>query len=216
MPTLEAATLAARFGLSPTEQTPRVQVALARLADEAADLRAALEAAQAEADRDPLTGVLNRRGFVRELARAQALVERYEQSFAVLFLDLDGFKALNDQFGHGAGDCALMQAAQALRTQLRLEDHLGRLGGDEFAILLAHADLESAQAKAESLVRHLAQTPCHYEGRNLHLAASIGTAILQRGDRPELALARADEAMYGAKQAAKRRAAIAALGLDAA
>lgn len=216
MPTQDAAALAARFGLPPQEQTPRVQFALARLAEEAASLQDALDAALAEAERDALTGVLNRRGFMRELARAQALVERYEQSFAVLFLDLDGFKALNDQFGHGAGDCALMQAAQALRTQLRLEDHLGRLGGDEFAILLAHADPESAQAKAESLVRHLAQTPRHYEGRNLYLAASIGTAILQRGDRPELALARADEAMYGAKQAAKRRAAIAALGLDAA
>lgn len=216
MPTQDAAALAARFGLPPQEQTPRVQFALARLAEEAASLQDALDAALAEAERDALTGVLNRRGFMRELARAQALVERYEQSFAVLFLDLDGFKALNDQFGHGAGDCALMQAAQALRTQLRLEDHLCRLGGDEFAILLAHADPESAQAKAESLVRHVAQTPCHYEGRNLYLAASIGTAILQRGDRPELALARADEAMYGAKQAAKRRAAIAALGLDAA
>ncbi len=216
MPTQDAAALAARFGLAPHEQTPRVQFALARLAEEAASLRDALEAALAEAERDALTGVLNRRGFLRELARAQALVERYEQSFAVLFLDLDGFKALNDQFGHGAGDSALTQAAEALRTQLRLEDHLGRLGGDEFAILLAHADPDSAQAKAESLVRLLAQTPCQYEGRNLYLAASIGTAVLQRGERPELALARADEAMYGAKQAAKRRAAIAALGLDAA
>lgn len=216
MPTQDAAALAARFGLSPSEQTPRVQLAFARLAEEAAGLRAALEAAQTEADRDPLTGALNRRGFLRELARAQALVERYEQSFAVLFLDLDGFKALNDQFGHAAGDAALVHAAQALRAQLRLEDHVCRIGGDEFAILLAQADLDHAQAKAAALVRMLAISPSLYEGRNHHVMASIGVATLRRGDSPEQALARADEAMYGAKQAAKRRAAFEALGLGAA
>lgn len=216
MPTQDAAALAARFGLVPAEQTPRVQLALARMAEEAADLRAALEAAQAEAERDALTGALNRRGFMQALARAQALVERYEQHFAVLFLDLDGFKRLNDQFGHAAGDSALIQAAQLLRAQLRLEDHLCRLGGDEFVILLAQADPEQAQAKAAALLRGLAENPCQYEGRNHYLAASIGVSALRRGHSPDQALAEADQAMYGAKQAAKRRAAFAALGLDAA
>jgi len=211
MPTSDAAAWSARFGLAPQELTPRVRLALTLLEDEIAGLREALAKAEAEAERDPLTGVLNRRGFVRELARAAAVLERHESPAALLFVDLDGFKGLNDRYGHAMGDAALAHVARLLEAHVRIEDRVGRIGGDEFAVLLSHADRAQAEAKAQSLAQLLAATPFQHEGLSHTLTASLGATPLAAGDSPEQALSRADEAMYAAKQAGKRLAALAAL-----
>lgn len=216
MPTREAAALSARFGLAPQELTPRVQLALALLAEETDALRAALSAAEQEAERDPLTGALNRRGFLKALARALAMLGRHDSPSALLFVDLDGFKALNDTRGHAAGDAALMHVAGLFQAHLRLEDHLARIGGDEFVILLTHADHCQAEAKAQALANLLASQQFEHEGVRHTLSAAIGAAALSSDEGAEQALARADEAMYAAKRAAKRRAELAALGVSAA
>ena len=166
-----------------------------------AEARARLAAAERLADRDPLTGLLNRRGFARELRRAAALAGRHAQPATVLYLDLDGFKAVNDQHGHEAGDAALVHVGRLLEANLRETDAVARLGGDEFAALLALADAEAGRAKAASLERLLAATPLIAQGRRVPLRASFGVRALTAGLSPERALAEADQAMYAAKRA---------------
>lgn len=212
MPTSDSAAWSARFGLKPEELSPRVRLALTLLEDEIVQLQDALARAQCEAERDPLTNVLNRRGFLREVARAVAVLDRHASPAALLFVDLDGFKALNDQFGHATGDAALAHVARLLEAHVRIEDQVGRIGGDEFAVLLTHTDQLQADAKAASLGKLLAAAPFEHEGRAHTLTASLGVTALQLEETPEQALSRADEAMYAAKQAVKRRAALEALG----
>lgn len=187
---------------------PAIQGALRDLSSELAEARRALARANARlaaaerlADRDPLTGLLNRRGFARELRRAAALASRHAQPSAVVYLDLDGFKRVNDTLGHEAGDAALVHIARLLEANLRETDAVARLGGDEFAALLALADAEAAQRKAMSLQRLIAQTPLLHGDRPVSLAASFGVRALTAGLAPERALAEADRAMYADKRA---------------
>jgi diguanylate cyclase (GGDEF)-like protein len=192
---------------------PAVQGALRDLSDELAQARRDLAAARARleeaerlADRDPLTGLLNRRGFARELRRAAALASRHAQPSAVIYLDLDGFKRVNDVWGHDAGDAALVHVARLLEANLRETDAVARLGGDEFAALLALADAEAAQGKAAALERLIAATPLRHAGREIAIGASFGVRALTAGLAPEHALAEADRAMFAAKRARKLRA----------
>ena len=105
------------------------------------------------ADHDPLTGLLNRRSFERELERHVAYVERYGPKGAAIVLDLDHFKTINDTLGHSAGDELIVRVAHALRSRLRESDVLARLGGDEFAILLPEATPEEADARRRRRAR---------------------------------------------------------------
>ena len=207
----DSAAWSARFGLKPEELSPRVRLALSLLEDEIGNLQEALARAQAEAERDPLTNVLNRRGFLREVARAAAVLDRHASPAALLFVDLDGFKTLNDQFGHATGDAALVHVARFLEAHVRIEDRVGRIGGDEFAVLLTHTYQCQAETKAGGLAELLAASTCIYQGREHALTASLGVTALMPNESPEQALSRADEAMYAAKQAIKRRAALAEL-----
>jgi diguanylate cyclase (GGDEF)-like protein len=190
---------------------PDVQAAIRQLADELAAThlelaRAQARLAQAEAlaDRDPLTGLLNRRGFSRELRRAAALASRHGTPAGVLYVDLDGFKAVNDTLGHAAGDAALVHVARLLEGNLRESDVLARLGGDEFAVLLAHTDERGARAKAEALSAVLELTPFAHQGRPGRISGSFGVRSLTPGLPPERALAEADKAMFADKKRRKR------------
>jgi diguanylate cyclase (GGDEF)-like protein len=153
------------------------------------------------ADHDALTGLLNRRRFEQELARHLAHVRRYGPEGAVLVLDLDGFKPVNDRFGHAAGDRLLARVAGVLRERLRATDVVARLGGDEFAILLPRADRSGAAAAAHSLVETVRAeaVPDHASG------VTISVGIIAFDARapvvPEGVLAAADIAMYDAKAA---------------
>jgi diguanylate cyclase (GGDEF)-like protein len=173
-----------------------------RLAAELTDLRAHAAYLESLAQEDPLTGLLNRRGLFRELARAIAYRARYGTPVALLVADLDTFKEINDRHGHEAGDETLVHLAKLLRNNVRASDTVGRLGGDEFAVLLWHMGEEAAGRKARALEAMIAASPVR---PGLPLGASIGAAPLEPVDTVEEALARADRAMYRRK-AERRRA----------
>ncbi len=112
--------------------------------------RAQLAELTARAEIDPLTDILNRRGFERELKRSLAYVKRYGTSAALVYLDLDGFKHVNDRHGHAAGDAVLKAVAMVLNRHVRASDLVARLGGDEFVVLLWNCSEAAAQAKAQA------------------------------------------------------------------
>jgi diguanylate cyclase (GGDEF)-like protein len=169
------------------------------------ELEQRLTQAEALAERDPLTGALNRRGFMRALERAIAFVDRYQEPAAVIFIDLDGFKAVNDGFGHAAGDAVLKHVARLLMSHVRESDSIGRLGGDEFGVILARAAPDEAVRKGEALAALISDTPSLFAGVAHRVAASAGARSLMQADDPEMALAAADEAMYADKRARRLR-----------
>jgi len=152
---------------------------------------------------DPLTGLANRSHFEATLADAMQRADRSEEGFALLFIDLDGFKAVNDTLGHHAGDDLLKRVGEALGRSVRDGDLVARLGGDEFAVLLASAtDAERVREIGERVVEAVAAEG----GRESPIGASVGAALYPRdGQAPEEFLGRADEAMYEAKRTGKGR-----------
>jgi diguanylate cyclase (GGDEF)-like protein len=165
--------------------------------------RARISELEARVDIDPLTDILNRRGFERELKRSLAYVKRYGASVALVYLDLDDFKPVNDRHGHSAGDAVLKAIAAALSRNVRASDVVARLGGDEFAVLLWNVNAPDAAAKAAALEAAVYATPVHWENATLVVGASAGLALLGALDSPAEMLARADAAMYARKAARK-------------
>jgi diguanylate cyclase (GGDEF)-like protein len=181
----------------------RLAAEVDKLAAELAASRAHIAALEARVDIDPLTDVLNRRGFERELARSLAYVKRYGTSAALVFIDLDGFKPVNDRHGHAAGDAVLKAIAVGLVRHVRASDVVARIGGDEFAVLLWNLGETEAAAKAAALEAAVYATPVSWGASTFVVAASAGVAALWPLDTPATALARADLAMYARK--AERR-----------
>jgi diguanylate cyclase (GGDEF)-like protein/PAS domain S-box-containing protein len=160
------------------------------------------------ADRDPLTGVLNRRSFGRELASHVSRVARYGASGSVLMIDLDHFKHFNDTQGHSAGDELLVRVSHAMQSRLRDIDVLARLGGDEFAVLLGGGDEPGTEAIADALLQVVReQSPAIPNERNDRVTASVGIARFSDEERltAEEILANADLAMYDAKKGGRDR-----------
>jgi diguanylate cyclase (GGDEF)-like protein len=157
---------------------------------------------------DGLTGALNRVGF---LTRGQAELERGPErggGLALLMLDVDHFKSINDQYGHAGGDVALRHLVTVVRNQTRRGDLLGRLGGEEFAILLPAIAAEAAERLAERLLVRIAATPAIWRDGLINLTVSIGLALATRADRSiEQVIARADDALYRAKEGGRNRVA---------
>jgi diguanylate cyclase (GGDEF)-like protein/PAS domain S-box-containing protein len=164
------------------------------------ELNRARRQVQQLADHDALTGLLNRRRFDDELRRERARVRRSGGRSAVLLLDLDGFKAVNDRHGHAAGDRLLKRIAGALRSELREVDVVARIGGDEFAVLLPDADPAGARATAEKLERAVARNGRVADSR---VTASVGVAPVDPDQPADRSLAAADRAMYERKRAAR-------------
>ncbi|MDQ8726923.1 GGDEF domain-containing protein [Bradyrhizobium sp. LHD-71] len=160
---------------------------------------------EARADTDYLLDVPNRRGFERELARSIAYAKRYRASAALLIVDVDGLKPVNDRFGHAAGDHVLKAVVGVLSRNIRESDMLGRLGGDEFGILLWNLGEEEALAKAAALERVVDATACEYRGRRIPHGISIGVTVLDADDKAATALERADRAMYARKQSRRQK-----------
>jgi len=194
------------LGLSRRDVSDAALAALERLAAERDSLAEQLAAAEAMADRDALAPVFNRRAFLRELHRTMSEVERYKTPAAVLYLDLDGFKALNDSYGHAAGDAVLRHVGLLLIDSVRESDVVGRLGGDEFGIILNRASAEEAHVKAAALSDKLNSAIILYEGMSHRIRASFGVHAIALVEDPETAIARADEAMYADKYARRAQA----------
>jgi diguanylate cyclase (GGDEF)-like protein len=154
------------------------------------------------ANRDPLVPLANRRAMMRELRALIARHERHGDPAAVLFIDLDGLKALNDSFGHSGGDAALVHVAELLLQGTRANDTVARLGGDEFCVLLDRADEAAAIETAERLVNAIAGEELLFDGMAMPLSVAIGLTMIEQGDSPAGVLARADQAMYRVKDAA--------------
>jgi len=158
------------------------------------------------ANTDPLTGVSNRRAFMAHLSAELARVQRYGHSAAVLMLDLDHFKAVNDRYGHAAGDLVLQRFTELAAALLRQTDILGRLGGEEFAVLLPQTDGAGAYELAERIRVRVASQPIDYDGHTIPLTVSAGIALLEVTDpRADTVLIRADQALYRAKQRGRNR-----------
>lgn len=155
---------------------------------------------EARADIDPLLDILNRRGFERELKRALSYVKRYEVASALVFIDLDGFKAVNDAHGHAAGDALLKAVVAELKDHIRASDIVARLGGDEFAVILWHVDAAQAGAKAAELERLIAETMVTREAARLSVGASAGSVLLDGTATIEAIMDTADRAMYARKK----------------
>jgi len=177
----------------------RLAAEVERLRAELAAVRAKMAELEAKADVDPLLDIFNRRGFMRELERALAYVKRYGNPAALIYLDLDGFKPVNDRHGHAAGDAVLHAVAKTLTANVRASDTVARLGGDEFAVLLWNLDEARAVAKAAALEQTIAATVIPWKAATLAVGASAGVAVLGPGDQAPAVLARADHAMYARK-----------------
>ena len=182
--------------------TDRLVAEIGRLRAQIAELEARVTQLDLLAHQDPLVSLPNRRGFMRELERLIDRARRYEEQGAMLFVDLDGLKMINDTFGHKAGDEALIQVAQLLVGGLRRSDVVARIGGDEFAILLSHTDEVSAHETAGRLVDKIADCDFMHEGDALPLSVAIGVAAISGEEEAQAIMARADEEMYRRKAAA--------------
>jgi diguanylate cyclase (GGDEF)-like protein/PAS domain S-box-containing protein len=163
-------------------------------------------------EHDPLTGLLNRRGFVRELTQQIAYARRYGDGGAVLFLDLDDFKYVNDTLGHSTGDEVISDLARVVRKRLRETDIFARLGGDEFAVLLPHTAVSEAETVSSSLLEAVRDGCALSLGEGRRVTISIGITGFQKPGKdltPDDILIDADVAMYAAKEAGKDRVAVA-------
>ena len=187
----------------PSAASGDIKAEIRRLRTELAQALARIEQLQASADTDFLLEIPNRRGFERELNRAIAYIKRYHASGALIVLDVDRLKPINDAYGHAAGDEVLKAIVAVLLRHVRASDVIGRLGGDEFALLLWNLSETDARAKAASLEEAVDGLSFVFRGRRISAGASAGVAILGPHAEAGRALEEADSAMYVRK--AQRR-----------
>jgi diguanylate cyclase (GGDEF)-like protein len=188
--------------LSEDEDVQRLVAEIGRLRAQVAQLQQRVEQLDHLAHQDSLIDLPNRRGFLRELDRIIARAGRYDAKAALLFVDVDGLKAINDSFGHRAGDEALIQVAGLLSSGVRKSDMVARIGGDEFGILLENADEASAHETASRLIDLIAGCEFVHDGDELPLSVAIGVGLIEPTDTAATVMARADEEMYRRKAAA--------------
>lgn len=161
-----------------------------------------------QATHDALTGLGNRHDFQRHFREELSRRDRYQRDSAILLLDLDHFKKVNDRYGHDAGDFVLKRVSQLMREQLRAVDVASRWGGEEFCILLPETGLDEALAAAERFRAGLAREPLDYQGKSIPVTVSIGVTTLRQDDRRiEDVIKRADAALYRAKHEGRNRVA---------
>jgi diguanylate cyclase (GGDEF)-like protein len=180
----------------PAAKPDDAKPAIRRLRAQLARAQARIDELQASADTDFLLEIPNRRGFERELNRSIAYIKRYRASGALIVLDVDRLKPINDAFGHAAGDRVLKAVVGALLDQVRSSDVIGRLGGDEFALLLWNLSETDARAKAALLEQTIDELSFVFRGHTVTAGVSAGVAILGPDAEAGRALEEADRAMY--------------------
>lgn len=176
-----------------------------RLKAELAQARLTIAALEQRADVDPLLDIFNRRGFERELTRSLAYVKRYGTAAALVYIDLDGFKAVNDAHGHAAGDALLKAVAGELTAHVRASDVIARLGGDEFGVLMWNATEEQAAMRARDIEERIARLSLLHGRARLAVGASAGAAALRPDLEPAAVIDAADKAMYARKKERRGR-----------
>jgi len=171
-----------------------------RLKRELVVARARVGELEARADIDSLLDVLNRRGFERELKRSLSYIKRYGTQAALMFIDLDGFKTVNDRHGHGTGDSLLKAVSRELVSHVRASDIVGRLGGDEFGVVIWRVDEVQAVAKGRELETLIGKVSVTHGQAQVRVGASVGVAQLAADATTSDMMALADRAMYARKQ----------------
>jgi diguanylate cyclase (GGDEF)-like protein len=154
---------------------------------------------------DGLTGIYNGRGFDWQLQATLDECRRTGQGGVLIYVDLDGFKAINDAHGHAAGDAVLKEVARVLATRVRRHDSVGRLGGDEFAALLVRTSEAHGLERAAEIERAIAGLRCVCADQEIAIAASVGVVAFETCEDAATLLDRADRAMYAKKRARKAR-----------
>lgn len=192
------------------EMTPAVSLALSALMEklddttrELARTKEALADIERMVDVDVVAPVPNRRAFMRRLTWAINMHDRYGHPSTILYFDLNGFKQINDAYGHAAGDLAIRHVAHLLSSAMRESDFLGRLGGDEFAVIMYYADEDAARKRGARIAEKLQRTPFFFNHKQIIMSAAYGCYTLKNGDDAETALAGADMSMYVDKRRSK-------------
>jgi diguanylate cyclase (GGDEF)-like protein len=180
------------------------------VADRLREQRLALTEAERRAQTDPLTGVLNRRSLIERLDAACMRARARGLPIALLFIDLDHFKEINDSFGHAAGDACLRKIIGPIQAELRQSDVIGRYGGEEFVVILSSADIAAAHPIAERIRNRVADVRVDGFGPEINLTCSIGVATSDTlGVWGEHLIAQADAAVYAAKRSGRNRVQVA-------
>ena len=154
---------------------------------------------------DALTRLMNRRGITVNLIDAMAQAERYDHPLSIAMADIDHFKAVNDTYGHDAGDKVLVDVASLLSEALRMPDKVGRYGGEEFLVVLPHTTLTQAKKIAERMRTAVDAFGFEYGGKTSHVTISIGLTQYRKGEDLEQLLSRVDQALYQAKAAGRNK-----------
>jgi diguanylate cyclase (GGDEF)-like protein len=178
------------------------------LREEAERLRIRICELEGLAGTDDLTGLPNRRSFLKSLEKLIDRVSRYDESAGLIFVDVDGLKRINDLCGHPCGDAALIHIARLLVEAIRSSDCVGRLAGDEFGILVEKTDELGAWQSALRVVELVTGSEFAVEGRPLRLSVAVGVAMIKPYDNPTEVIARADEQMYRIKAPECRKSSI--------
>jgi diguanylate cyclase len=191
----------ARLADDETRELESLRAINAHLLHELSILREREAAAQQLADRDGLTGLYNRRRMLELLEAAITEANEQRVSVGLLFIDLNGFKAINDEYGHAAGDKILTTVATRISARVRTGDAVARYGGDEFVVVLPAVPDPSAVSRVADTVRERISLPYWINGEEQHLTAAIGESLYPHdGDNAAMLLDRADVAMYRMKQ----------------
>lgn len=171
-----------------------------------AELNARIRQLEALTQTDELTGLLNRRGFGDIIRRNLSSAARYDETGLLAYIDLNGFKEVNDRFGHNTGDEVLRAVGAYLARSIRSTDYAARLGGDEFAILFVRAEHRRARERARELVRGISELEVSANKTVISVSASLGLAAYNGDTEAESLIERADRAMYADKQHGGRAA----------
>jgi diguanylate cyclase (GGDEF)-like protein len=196
---------AAKSGMPQAGSAALLLAEVVRLKRELEQARARIAELELRADVDPLLDILNRRGFVRELTRSLAYVRRYGTPVALLYIDLDGFKVINDRHGHAAGDALLRAVAGELTTHVRASDVVARLGGDEFGVLMWNAAAPQAVTRAHDLETRIEALRLAHGAARLSVGASAGVVPLAGDLDAAGVIDAADKAMYARKRERRER-----------
>ncbi len=197
----------AMLGIPEKELTDAVILAISTLFEKIDDevlekkkLEEQLQELESLIDVDVLAPIPNRRAFMRRLTWVISMLERYNHPSSIVYFDLNGFKEINDTYGHAAGDMAIRHVAELLQNSKRDSDFLARLGGDEFAIIMYYADSLAAKKRAKDIAAKIAGTPFTFNGQPLSLTCAAGFHGIRKGETAEQALHAADQSMFEDKR----------------